>query len=264
MRNQLRNLLAEGQPCIGAQMRSGSPALAELFGCAGFDYLVFDAEHAPQTAPMILAQIQALASTSATPIIRVPGNDPSQFGIYLDMGAGGILAPLVKTPEEVEAGARACRYPPVGSRGYGPDRAARYGFDTDYFDEANDNVLYMAIIETAEAVDAIDEIMAVDGLDTYFVGPFDLSIALGVPRQFEHPRFVEAVEKVFAAAQRAGKPAGVNPDIGADATASLAEPLGRGYRMVLVDGDVWMLEAATRNVIGAFSAAKTATSIVFI
>ena len=256
MKNRLRSMLAEGQPCIGAQMRSGSPALAELFGCAGFDFLVFDAEHSPQTPPMILAQIQALASTPATPIIRVAANDPTGFGIYLDMGVGGILAPLVKTPEEVEAGARACRYPPVGTRGYGPDRAARYGFDADYFDEANDNVLYMAIIETAEAVDAIDEIMAVDGLDTYFVGPFDLSISLGVPRQFDHPRFLDAVEKVFAAAQRAGKPAGVNPDVGEDAVTSLSEPLEKGYRMVLVDGDVWMLEAATRNVVGAFSEAQ--------
>ena len=100
MRNRFRALLREGKPCIGAQMRSGSPVLAELFGYAGFDFIVFDAEHAPQTPAMIRDQLQALGASEATPIVRVPANDPGSFGIYLDMGAGGILAPLVKTPEE--------------------------------------------------------------------------------------------------------------------------------------------------------------------
>ena len=154
----------------------------------------------------------------------------------------------------MEAGARACRYPPVGSRGFGPDRAARYGFDADYFEEANDNILYSVIIETTEAVDAIDGIMAVEGLDAFVIGPFDLSISLEVPRQFDHPRFLEAVEKVYAAARRAGKPTGA--DVGIGDPAEIQEGIKAGHQMLMVDGDVWMLEAATRKVVEAFAAAS--------
>ena len=199
-----------------------------------------------------------MASTSATPIVRLPVNDPTSFGTYLDMGVGGILAPLVKTPDEVHAGARACRYPPVGNRGYGPERAARYGFDTDYFAEANDQVLYMVIIETAEAVDAIDDIMAVEGLDGYFVGAYDLTVSLGVPLQFDHPKYLAAEEKVLEAARKAGVPPSLTmePDAGAEGFGMAIE---QGYRLLLVSGDVWMLEAAARNVVG-FSQAKSAAA----
>ena len=256
MKNRLKSLFDAGDVAIGAQLRFGSPAIAELFGCAGFDCVVFDAEHAPQTQPGILSQIQGLASTSTTPIIRVPKNDPAIFQIYLDMGAGGILAPFVKTPDEVEAGAKACRYPPNGTRGFGPDRAWKYGFDDEYFDQADDQVLYMVIIETVEAVEAIDEILSVDGLDGFLVGPFDLSISLGVPRQFEHPRFTSAVEKVFHAAQKARKPAGTDVDAIGCTPDSFKGPMDKGYRLLLVDGDEWMLQAVTQNVIRCFSQAK--------
>ena len=258
MKNHLKSLLDAGEAAIGAQLRFGSPSIAELFGCAGFDYVVFDAEHAPQTQTGILSQIQGLASTPATPVVRVPRNDPDLFRVYLDMGAGGILAPFIKTPEEAQAGARACRYPPRGTRGYGPDRAARYGFDAHYFDEADDQVLYMVIIETVEAVDAIDEILSVDGVDAYVVGPFDLSISLGVPRQFDHPRFTGAVKKVFEAAREAGKTAGIDVDAIPCTPDAFRSPIEKGYRLLLADGDEWMLEAVTRNVMNCFSQAKEA------
>ena len=256
MKNRLKSVLDAGDVAIGAQLRFGSPAIAELFGCAGFDYVVFDAEHAPQTQTGILSQIQGLASTRATPIIRVSKNDPDQYQVYLDMGAGGILAPSIKTPEEVEAGSKACRYPPRGTRGFGPDRACRYGFDAHYFDEADDQILYLVIIETVEAVDAIDEILSVDGVDAYVVGPFDLSISLGVPQQFDHPRFTEAVEKVFQAARKAAKPAGTDIDANACTRDTFQTPMEEGYRLLLVDGDEWMLQAATQNVMNSFSQAK--------
>ena len=209
MKNRLKTLLDAGNVAIGAQLRFGSPAIAELLGCASFDCVVFAAEHAPQTRPGILSQIQGLASTLATPIIRVSKNVPDIFRVYLDMGAEGILAPFVKMPEEVKAGTKGCRYPPRGPRGFDPDRVKRDGFDYQYFDQANDQVLYMVIIE---AVEAIDEMLSVDGLDGFVVGPFALSISLGVPRQFDHPRFISAVERVVQAAQKARKSAGTNVD----------------------------------------------------
>ena len=127
--------------------------------------------------------------------------------------------------------------------------ASGFGFDTDYFDEANDNVVCLVIIETAEAVANIDEIFAVEGVDSYIVGPFDLSISLGIPREFEHPRFKEAVETVLAAAHNAGKPPGTDVDAIPCTAETFDAPIRDGYKMLLVDGDEWMLHAACKNVI---------------
>lgn len=255
MSNHFKSLLEGGEPAIGTQLRSGNASIAELFGHAGYDFLIIDAEHGPQTQTGILSQLQAIAGTGATALVRVPVNDPTSFGTILDMGPGGILAPLVKSAAEVEAGAKACRYPPRGNRGYGPERAHRYGFDLDYFETANDNILYTIIVETAEAIDAIDEIMSVDGLDAYFLGAYDLSIALGVPLQFAHPTFLEAVEKVVQAATDAGVPlsTGVDPEEGA---AGIKAAFDAGFRVILSKGDVWILETVTRGAISDFRQAK--------
>ncbi len=120
MKNLMKEKLVTGKVVVGAQLRFGSPAIAELFGHAGFDYIVFDSEHAPQTPVGIQQQMQALAATPATPIVRMPKNDPDLMRPYLDMGAGGVLVPFINTAEEARLGARALRYPPVGTRGYGP------------------------------------------------------------------------------------------------------------------------------------------------
>src|SRR3990172_3212077 len=129
MKNRLRELLNAEKVAIGAQLRFGSPAIAELFGLAGFDWLSIDTEHAPQTPLTVQTQLQAVGCTNATPIVRVAKNDPDLIKLYLDMGAMGIVAPFVNTVEEAELGARACRYPPTGTRGWGPARAAGYGLN---------------------------------------------------------------------------------------------------------------------------------------
>ena len=249
MKNRLKQRLCASEVVIGAQLRFGVPAIAELFGKAGFDYVVFDTEHAPQPPIGVQAQLQGLASSEATPIVRVPNNDPDVIRLYLDMGAGGVLVPFVNSAEEAHCAAEVCRYPPQGTRGYGPARASGFGFDTDYFDEANDNVVCLVIIETAQAVANIDEIFAVEGVDSYIVGPFDLSISLGIPRECEHPRFKEAVETVLAAAHNAGKPPGTDVDAIPCTSETFDAPIRDGYKMLLVDGDEWMLHAACKNVI---------------
>ena len=182
MHNRIKDQSAAGKPAFGAQLRFGSPAIAELFGHSGFDFLVIDSEHAPQTPTGIQAQLQAIGNTPATPIVRLPRIDEEQTRLYLDMGALGILAPFVNTAAQAAEGARACRYPPTGIRGFGPHRAAQYGLRTDeYFAEINDLVVFIALIETAEAVANIDEILAVDGVDTFVIGPVDLSFRWGCP-----------------------------------------------------------------------------------
>jgi len=250
MKNLMKEKLAAGKVVLGAQLRFGSPAIAELFGHAGFDYVVLDTEHAPQTPIGIQQQMQALAATPATPIVRMLKNDPDLMRPYLDMGAGGVLVPFVNTADEARRGARALRYPPTGTRGYGPARASQYGFDPEYFRTANENLVYLPIIEDAEAVANCEALLAVEGVDSFIVGPVDLSISLGVPMQFEHPRFQEAIRAVIAAGRAAGKPLGTavyggdpyNPE-------TYQRFLDQGFTLLLVGGDEWMLHAGCRKLI---------------
>lgn len=248
MRNHFRELLESGGLALGAQLRFGSPQIAELFAAAGYDFIVIDGEHSPQTPVGILAQLQAVSGYPCTPIVRFGRNDPDEIRLALDMGAGGVLIPLIRTAAEVEALVRSCRYPPVGTRSYGPSRAYQYGFDTEYFPRSDPEVVTMIVVETVEAVENIDEIMAVDGLDTFVMGLADLSIELGVPLQIQHPKVEEATERVLLAAKRAGKPAGMSFYSGETSMSDLIE---QGGRVLLGTGDEWMLQAACAEVVQA-------------
>src|SRR5687767_5293766 len=162
MVNKIKKLIKEGKPSFGAQLRLGSPAIAEMFSLAGFDWLVIDSEHAPQTPVGIQTQLQAIAAGGATPIVRLQKNDPDTIRLYLDMGAHGVLVPFINTAADAEAGVKACRYPPRGIRGFGPSRGSQYGMDPTYFDRADDEIIFLPIIESAQAVRNIDAIYAVD------------------------------------------------------------------------------------------------------
>jgi 2-keto-3-deoxy-L-rhamnonate aldolase RhmA len=253
----MKELLLSGKTVIGAQLRFGSPAVAELFGQAGFDYVVFDTEHAPQTPVGVQQQIQALASTPATPIVRMLKNDADLPRPFLDMGAGGTLVPFVNSAEDARIGAQALRYPPEGTRGYGPSRASRYGFDKDYFGTANAAMVFLPIIEDVRAVHNIEELLAVPGVDSFIIGPVDLSISLGVPMQFDHSRFKDAVRTIVKAGQAARKPLGTalyggdmfEPDTWRSFT-------DQGFTLLLAGGDEWMLQATCRRLLDAAHAAR--------
>lgn len=257
MRNRMKEQLLAGKVVLGAQLRFGSAAIAELFGYAGFDYVVFDSEHAPQTPVGIQQQIQAVAATPATPIVRLLKNDPDLMRPFLDMGAWGMLAPFVNTAEEARLGARALRYPPVGTRGYGPARASRFGFDPDYFQAANENMVYLPIIEDERAVRNIDALLAVAGVDSFVIGPVDLSISLGLPMQFDHRKFKEAIRTIIQAAQGARKPLGTaiyggdmfNPD-------TYKRFVDQGFTLLLIGGDEWMLNTSCRKLVECVAAVR--------
>jgi 2-keto-3-deoxy-L-rhamnonate aldolase RhmA len=247
MKNHLMELLSAGQVAFGAQLRFGVPAIAELFARAGFDFVSLDAEHAPQTPAGIQAQLQAVQGTACTPIVRLGRNDPDEIRLMLDMGAGGVLIPLVRTADDARRAAQACRYAPLGTRSYGPSRAHHYGFDGDYYPKSQPSLACLVIIETAEAVANIDAILAVEGLDGFVIGPADLSIALGVPLETQHPKVVQASEQVVAAARRAGKPAGVvynpaEPEL-------MRQQVEQGARIFLASGDEWMLHDACQKML---------------
>jgi len=248
MRNRTKELLDAGKTALGAQLRFGSPAIAELFGHADFDWLIIDAEHSPQTAPGIQAQIQAIGNTQATPAIRLPKVDVEQIRLYLDMGAMIVACAFVNTAADAQLGARACRYPPQGIRGWGPHRAAQYGMQAkQYTDTINDQVMFVSLIETQEAVDNIDSILAVDGMDALLIGAVDLAISLGVPFDFQNPVFQEAEGKVLAAARRAGKPAGLGLYESPLDPASLQRAIAAGHRNILIGGDEFLLTSGCQQ-----------------
>lgn len=250
MISRLKDLLDADEPAFGIQLRFGSPAIAELAGLAGFDWILIDTEHAPQTPVTVQAQIQAICCTPATPIVRITRTDLDLIKLYLDMGAMGIVVPFVNTPEEAKLGADACRYPPRGTRGWGPHRAAGYGlFEEEYTARIDDVVVYLPIIESVEAVERIDDIMAVDGVDGCIVGPVDLCISLGVPFQFDHPRYLDALRRVRDAGQRTGKPVG-HPLLGSlDDAENVRLQVNEGVRLLLVGGDEPVLKEGLRRAV---------------
>lgn len=205
MKAKLRN----GVPCFGAQIGLCDPAVAEIFGRAGFDWLVVDMEHSANSMETLRAMLQAAAHTDAVMLGRPASLDPDRIRGFLDLGAQGILCPFINTGEEARMLVSACRYPPHGVRGYGPRRASAYGFDSDeYFQTANDALLCIPIIEAESAIDNIEEIVRVEGIDGVVIGPMDLSISLGAYAQFSAPRYLAAVERVRGACSTFGKAMG--------------------------------------------------------
>ena len=254
MANRLKEMLAAGRPAIGAQLRFGLPAIAELFGLAGFDWVLIDTEHAPQTPIGVQAQLQAVAGTGATAIVRAARTDADLLKLYLDMGAMGILVPFIETPEQALAGAQACRYPPRGTRGWGPHRAAEYGLRAaEYTASINDEVMYIALIETALAVENIERIMAIDGVDACMIGPVDLAISLGTPFDYEAPVFVDAVAKVLEGCLGSGKPPGI-PRMGvSDADDRLRQDIESGFRLILAGMDESLLSSGCRDTLSSLA-----------
>lgn len=249
MQHHLKDVLDRGQPAFVSQLRLGTPAIAELFGHAGFDGLSIDSEHAPQTPRGIQAQLQAIGCTPASSIVRIPSVNEELIRLYLDMGADGILAAFVNTPEEAELGAKSCRYPPRGIRGFGPSRATAYGLNNAqaYMAESDANTLFIPLIESVEAIENIEAILSVDGVDTCVIGPVDLSISMGIPFEFTCARFREAEAAVLAAAKKVGKPAGLGV-IGSGEPADLARrEIEMGFRLLYVAGDEPLLSETARQ-----------------
>lgn len=196
---------------IGTFINLGSPITAEIAGLAGFDWLLIDHEHGPGGEETLLHQLQAVSGTSAVPIVRIAFNDTPRFKRVLDVGAHGVMVPLVSTAADARSAVAAMRYPPRGIRGVARfHRSVGFGADFEqYYLHAHEWLLTVIQIETPEAVANIDEIAAVDGVDVLFVGPTDLSYNMGMRDQLEHPKFTETLQKVSDAAKKHGKAAGI-------------------------------------------------------
>ena len=248
--NTVREKLRSGEPTIGSFLGLGSPGVAELMSNAGYDWLIVETEHNGLDSAEIEHMLRAIDGTDTVPMVRVPSASHVYIQRALDMGAMGVLVPMVRSAVEAEAIVKATRLPPEGTRSWGPLRASGYTFDNDdYFERANDNILVSLIIETQEASEDLDAIASVPGVDVLTLGPWDLSLALGLdPRKLPLPEVDAVLDKMLAVAG-AG-------DVAVGAGASSADELrslrNRGVRFLAHGPDYALLVNAAREGLAAF------------
>ncbi|MFC2021560.1 HpcH/HpaI aldolase/citrate lyase family protein [Chloroflexota bacterium] len=208
MKNLLKEKLKNGQEVSGTFVSLGHPDVTEVLSRIGFDWLLIDGEHSVIGLETMQTMMQAMNGSGCTPIVRPQWNDMVIIKRILDIGAHGVLVPWVNSREEAEYAVRACKYPPQGLRGWGPRRAAL--FDPDYNQTANDEILVIVQIETRQAVNNVDDILAVDGIDAVYVGSFDLSFSFGLSGpEWDNAEYLADFDRVLEAAKKAGKPAGM-------------------------------------------------------
>ncbi|KXU94440.1 5-keto-4-deoxy-D-glucarate aldolase [Caballeronia megalochromosomata] len=243
--NSFRTSLRERKKLIGCWMSLASPIVTELVGVVGFDWMLLDAEHAPNDALTLIPQLMALKDSPSAPVVRPQANDPIAIKKLLDAGFVNFLIPFVDNAAQAERAVAATRYPPQGIRGVSVGhRGNRYGTVPDYFKVANDNISVAVQIESRAAVEAIDEIIAVEGVDALFVGPSDLAAAYGHLGNANHPDVQAAIAHVFERAHAAGKPSGILAPVQEDAERYLA----LGSTLVAVCADLGMLRNAAQAV----------------
>jgi 4-hydroxy-2-oxoheptanedioate aldolase len=211
---------------------------------------MIDAEHSPNGLESILGQLQAVQSSSSTPVVRPPVNDPVVIKQYLDLGAQNLLIPMVHTAAEAAAAVSATRYPPHGIRGVGSAlaRSARWNRIPDYLNRASETITLIVQIESADAVRNAREIARTDGVDAVFVGPSDLAASMGHLGQQEHPDVVATVEETIRAVKAAGKPVGVN----AFADTAARRYIDAGVDFLLAGADVAILARGSEALAGQY------------
>ena len=234
----------------GTFLNLGSSLTAEITGKQGFDWVLIDLEHGSGDRQELLMQLQALEGTPAAPVVRIGGNDPVLIKRILDLGVSGLMIPYISTAEEARQAVAAMTYPPKGIRGVASyNRACGFSLEfDDYFAKANDGLLTALMIETREGVENVDEIAAVEGVDALFLGPLDLSINMGIPKQFDHPDMLAARKNILAACQKHGKAAGT---LGASPE-KLAPFIDMGYTFVAAGSDGSAVALAMRDIANAF------------
>lgn len=238
LENLFRTRLDQSVPPLGTWLMSGTASTAEAMGHAGFDWLLVDLEHVPLDERDTLGVLQAIAGTNACPVVRLAANDPLLFKRALDLGAQTVMVPFVDGVESARQAVRAAKYPPLGTRGYAAvHRASGYGTAQNYGQRANDSVFTIIQLETPQAVDALEEIAAVPGVDALFLGPGDLSANMGHIGNIAHPEVQAVIADVSRRCRAIGKPCGIvgpTPEM-------VSQFIGLGYAFVAVASDMGMM-----------------------
>jgi 4-hydroxy-2-oxoheptanedioate aldolase len=241
--NKIKQMWRDGQCATLGWLSVAHGFTTEVMARQGFDALCIDLQHGTAEMSDVLPMLQAISQTETVPVVRVAWNDPAAIMKALDLGAMGIIVPLVNNAEEAAKAVAACRYPPVGMRSNGPVRAVFYG-GSDYVAHANDEIIVMAMIETKEGIANLDAICATPGLDAVYIGPADLSFALGlVPRADNpDPLHLATCDKIRDAAHKAG----IKCVMHCAAAPFAAGAVKRGFDMVMLTSDASCMAAGAK------------------
>lgn len=239
MKNDLKWRLRRGEQTFGAWITIPHMDVSEALSTLPFDWFVFDQEHSPLDDQLSQELMQAMKGTRVIPLIRVAGNDPVLIKKALDTGAHGVVVPLVGTKDDAVKAVKACKYPPEGIRGCGPRRMSI--LDPDYIGTANNEILVIVQIETKEAIDNAEEILSVEGVDAFFIGPYDLSISMGLGGQIKDSRVQQAIDNVF----EVGRKLRVASGIWCGGGLTIRERLMQGWQLIAIGMDLnFLLEGA--------------------
>lgn len=248
MINRVKQLMQAGKPTIGPIVQLPSAPVATLLSQAGFDWLWIDMEHGAINIETVQLMVQATKGTPTVPIVRIPWNLHWLAKPVLDTGAMGVITPFVNTKEEAAVAVAGLRYPPEGVRGFLPTFAAsRWDLSlSEYVKVANKEILAIMLIEHYEAVEHIEEILSVPGVDVVFVGMYDLSGSMGVLGQTTHPKVEAAAQKVLAAAKKARVAAGIISLTTEDANKRIEQ----GFQFIAVAVDALLLTSSAKDLVG--------------
>lgn len=242
----LKRKLSQNEITIGSWITLAHPAIAEIMAKAGFDWLTVDLEHSVITIREAEELIRVIDLCGVVPLVRLSANDPVQIKRVMDAGAHGIIVPMVKTRIEADAAVAAVYYPPKGTtRSVGLARAQGYGTTFQKYREWLENEAIVIVqVEHIDAVNNLEDILKVPGIDGYFIGPYDLSASMGLPGQFDHPDMLAAIERIRRVGSALGKPGGlhiVEPDI-----IQLEARIKEGFKFIAYSLDTRMLDTACR------------------
>jgi 4-hydroxy-2-oxoheptanedioate aldolase len=247
--NTFKRALKAGKVQIGLWCSLSSHYAIELVAGSGFDWLLLDTEHSPNDLESVLTQLQAAAPYPTHPVVRVPWNDMVTIKRFLDIGAQTILIPYVQNAEEAKAAVAHTRYPPAGVRGVaGGTRATRWGRVKDYAKRAHEELCVLVQVETQTALDNLERIAAVDGVDGVFIGPADLHASLGYPGETNNPKVVPVIDDAVRRIRKAGKAPGILTTVEADAR----RWLDCGGQFVAVGVDTGVLARGTEALAAKF------------
>lgn len=256
--NRLRTMWSNGEAAVNGWLAVPNSFSAEVMAHQGWDSLTIDMQHGVVDYPAMVTMQQAINTTPTVPVVRVPWLEPGILMKTLDAGAYGVICPMINTREEAQRLVAYTHYAPAGTRSFGPVRALMVG-GADYPDQANDTIVTFAMIETAQALDNLDSILSVEGLDAIYIGPSDLSLALGCRPVFDDvdPKAAEAIDHILERAKAHGLVAGIHNGSPEGALARMA----KGFQFATVSSDARILAAGSQAILGKMkttpSAAKT-------
>ena len=243
-KNRLKQMFKEGKPIINGWLQIPSAFSAEVMAHQGWDSCTIDMQHGVVDYPNALNMLQAISTTDTTPLIRVNWNEPGQIMKILDAGAYGIICPMVSNRKEAENFVQACLYPPKGYRSFGPIRGLLYG-GQDYGSHADNEILKLAMIETSEALKNLDEIMSTPNLDGIYIGPADLSLAIGEKPGFDRPESTKAYSEILRILEHAKKN-NIFAGIHNGTTEYATKMIEKGFNFVTIASDLRALSAGAK------------------